>query len=132
RPHREQDRDQPKDVSLFHGSFLSVIGHRTIGGTCCPPRAMSWWSAFLLKRRREARSYDVKDRSTACLSTAAHPEEIFGFLPLAARFAVAAADLRTFLARLRSRSARFAALAPASSMRFVALPNFVLTLDGTA
>src|SRR5262249_50097363 len=61
RPHREQDRDQPKDSS-FHGSFLSVVAHHPAGQHLLSHGAVRCWGMepAPLKRRREAGSYVVK------------------------------------------------------------------------
>jgi hypothetical protein len=36
RPHREQDRDQPKDTSSLHGSLLSVVWSQQDGAAASP------------------------------------------------------------------------------------------------
>jgi len=65
------------------------------------------------------------------LRAPAQSEEIFGFLPFAARVAAALAFLSAVFARLRSFFACFAGLVEACSIRLAARSSFFVTLAGT-
>ena len=68
--------------------------------------------------------------SVAVVMAAAQPADIFGFLPFAARVALAPACLRALFAFLSSFAAFFVALVAAWSMRFSAWVSFAVTLAG--